>query len=207
MLVKNRKMPAISSDTLIERILPEYEFRDEISVPVKAPASALLSACRRVTLEEMPIAAWLGKVRYWPGRLRGRTPEAPRGVPFFQQLLASGNVILAEGPHEIVLGSIGKFHQLFDQRPIALQSANEFLAFGDPAYQKLVMSLRVEETVQGRRLVLEHRTHALSPSARKAFAWYWLVIEPGGHFVSWLLLRAVRRRAAAAGGPLKWSPV
>lgn len=111
-------------------------------------------------------------------------------------MIDGGTVVLAEEPlREIVLGTIGKFHQVLNQEPVSLRDSAEFRNFDDRPYQKLVMGLRVEGASRGRRLVLEHRTHALSPESHKAFARYWIIIRPIGHFVSWLLLRAVRRRA------------
>ena len=47
---------------------------------------------------------------------------------------------------------------------------------------------------------LEHRTHALSPSSPQKFGFYWLAIKPGGNFLSWLLLQAIKRRAERSVG-------
>jgi hypothetical protein len=183
--------------TILDRFLPEYEFADTIAVPVNGSPTRLLRAFGELTLREMPLASFLGKLRYLPGRILGRLRKAATDDrPFVQHLTEGGTIVLAEEPgREIVLGTIGKFHQVLNQEPLALRVAADFRNFGDPAYQKLVIGVRVEEDSRGGRLVLEHRTHALGQESRRAFARYWIFIKPTGHFVTWLLLRAVRRRA------------
>jgi hypothetical protein len=49
-------------------------------------------------------------------------------------------------------------------------------------------------------LTLDHRTHALGPEARRGCCRYWVVIKPGGTFISWLLLRAIKQQAEHADG-------
>lgn len=185
---------------LIDEVLPSYEFSDLIGVEVQATPERIFTALDEVTLAEMPLAKMLGQLRYLPARLTGRMPASAQDEPFMKLVLGQGTTVLAEEPQrEIVTGTIGKFHDSFDQQIVPLQGADEFYRFDDPDYQKLVMSIRVRETGAAGvyRLELEHRTHALSPSARRRFAWYWLVIKPGGAFVTKLLLKAVRRRAEA----------
>jgi hypothetical protein len=55
---------------------------------------------------------------------------------------------------------------MLDQQPVALQSAEEFARFDDPAYQKLAMSwyLAGGDAANGYRSVMENRTHARRPS-------------------------------------------
>lgn len=185
--------------TLLDQVLPDAEFSGQVSVVIHAAPNAIFQALRAVTLADMPLAKFLGELRYLPARLMGKQAEAPATEPFMKLVMAeSGNVLLAETPErELVVGSVGKYHNLLDQQIASLQSPAEFLRFDQPNYQKLAMSFRIagSEPTAGYKLILEHRTHALSPAARAKFALYWLGIKPGGNFVSWLLLRAIKRRA------------
>jgi hypothetical protein len=182
----------------IDSILPDTEFSDTISVTVNASPDAILGAAMQVTANDMPVAKFLGILRYLPGRLLGRKPATDDAAPFLQTLLSNGTVILDEEPgREIVFGSAGKYHQLTDQEPQPFKTADDYHAFHDPPYQQLVMSLRVEPTSAPllNRLVLEHRTHPLSEESRRNFRRYWRVIKPSGAFVTKQLLRAIKRRA------------
>ncbi|HMN31613.1 MAG TPA: hypothetical protein PKE45_25925 [Caldilineaceae bacterium] len=187
---------------LLDQFLPNAEFNGEVSVIIHAPPSAIFEALRAVTLADMPLANAIGEIRYLPGRLAGKgATEETKTRPFMDLVIAgNGNIILAEETErELVIGAVAKYHNLMDQQVAPLHSPQEFLDFVDPDYQKLAMSFRVtgHDRMDGYRLTLEHRTHALSPTARWKFALYWLGIKPGGNFVSWLLLRAIKRRAEA----------
>ncbi|HXF60111.1 MAG TPA: hypothetical protein VNK95_00760 [Caldilineaceae bacterium] len=187
----------------LDEFLPEFEFGGIVSTIVHAPPHTIFQALREVTLDDMPVARFLGELRYLPGRLSGKAQDiAPASKPFMELVQSgAGNIVLAEeADRELVLGAVGKFHNLMDQQVVPLNSAGDFLRFDQPDYQKLAMSIRVVGTDpdSGYRLTLEHRTHALSKSARRRFALYWLGIKPGGNLVSWLMLRAVKRRAEAA---------
>ncbi len=192
--------PSNTADgTRLNEVLPDAEFSGEVSVVIHAAPRAIFQALREVTLADMPLAKFLGELRYLPGRLMGKQAEAPATEPFMNLIMVeSGNVLLAEAPeHELVVGSVGKYHNLLDQQIASLQSPADFISFDQPDYQKLAMSFRIvgSEPTAGYKLILAHRTHALSPAARAKFALYWLGIKPGGNFVSWLLLRAIKRRA------------
>jgi hypothetical protein len=185
--------------TLIRDFLPDAEFTGEVSVVVHAPPSAIFAAIHSVTLDDMPLATWLGKLRYLPARLLGKAqPEAvaKQALPFIDFLQTeAGNIVLTEiANQELILGAIGKFHNLSDQQPVQLNSARDFVEFDHPDYQKLAMSFSLVPLPEGTgsRLVLVHGTHALSDAARRKFALYWLGIKPGGNLVSWLMLDAIK---------------
>lgn len=204
----------------IRTFLPHAEFPGEVTVTIQASPQAVYSAIQSVRLADMPIAGWLGTMRYLPGRFlslfdherdafaeESYTVEEPEvastmQMPFIDLVLAEGgNIVLLDLPgRELIIGAIGKFHNPTDQQIVQLHTPAEFVEFDDPAYQKLAMSFRIVPLEDGQRCQLEfiHGTHALSPAARGKFALYWLAIKPGGNFVSWLMLRAIKRIAERA---------
>jgi hypothetical protein len=189
---------------LLDQFLPEAEFSGEVAVEINADASTIYAALNRVTLNDMPIAKWLGNLRYLPSTLTGkaRPDSVSMSKPFLQTIQTEGgNIILAEAPNrEIVFGAIGKFHDLRDQQIFPLHNADEFERFAQPDCQKMAISLRLLPLIDesGYRLKLIHRTHALSLEAHWKFALYWIAIKPGGNFVSWLMLRAIKSIAEKA---------
>jgi hypothetical protein len=195
--LKERAERAAAGPSLLDRVLPEYDHGGQVSIQIHASKSAIFRALREVTLAEMPLAYALGTIRYLPGRLTGRIKSQPDEAvrPFFE-LMAP--LVLAEEPdQEIVLGNIGRLHDLLDQQFAQLDSPEAFAAFAHPDYEKLAQSIRVADgdEATGYTLVGEHRTLALGPSARWKFALYWhLLVGWSGNWLLRMLLEAVRRR-------------
>jgi len=190
-------------DTLLDEVLPEYEFRGVESVTIQASPEQIFRALREVTLGEMTLAYALGTLRYLPGLLTGRMKREPDETtrPFFEAGVMN---VLAEQPgREMIVGTIGKLHNLLDQQFVRVRDVDEFKRFDDPDYEKFVQSFRVVggDEESGFNLVAEHRTHALSSSARRKFALYWyLMVGWGGNWLLRMLMDAVKRRAERGGG-------
>lgn len=199
--IKERAEAHRVPDELLDRVMPEYEFRGVESVRIRASAEQIFEALSDIRGAEMPLADALGELRYLPARLFGHAfGGSPRNKPFVELILKTGFIGLGEEPNrEVVIGAIGKFHELFDQHFVRLNDADEFRRFLHADYQKLAISFRVtgDSPAVGLTLTLEHRTHAMSEHARKQFARYWRAIKPGGAFVSQQLLHAVKHRAEA----------
>jgi hypothetical protein len=202
--LKQRAEQAVASGTLLDQILPSYDFRGSVSTVVQAPPVEILKAVREVTLAEMPLAYALGTLRYLPGLLTGRTrpqPDAARR-PFFESLASP---LLADDPdRELVVGTIGKLHDLLDQQIVQTDSPAAFQQFDQPDYEKFVQSFRIAggDGARGYTLLAEHRTRVLGPSARWKFALYWyLLVGWSGNLLLRMLLDAVKRRAERAAGP------
>jgi hypothetical protein len=205
------RSPILTSNAF-ETVARGAQFRDRIAIVVKASPDAVFRALREVRLSDMKLAWLLGEIRYLPSRLTGRGPAADPAIPFFEMLLAGGTLILQdESPREVITGSAAQLHRL-NQAPRRFDTRESFDAFSDPAHEKLFISIRAVPTARiGESwLVLEHATLALSPNAERKFSRYWRLIRPLGAFVTWLLLRAVRRRAKGAMPPAprrRWTTV
>lgn len=196
--VKERAETHRVPDVLLDRLMPEYEFRGVESVRIHASPEKIMQGLFTITDRDMPLAQLLGHLRYLPGELAGQpaVPASP-DTSFLDVLLRMGFIKLAEEPNELVLGAIGKFHDPIDQALVKVKDADEFRRFLHADHQKLALSFRVEcdESAHACTLTLEHRTHPMSEHARKQFARYWLAIKPGGRIVSRQLLHAIKRRA------------
>jgi hypothetical protein len=189
--------PLILPSPAFEAVAHGAQFRDRIAVVVKAPPEAIFQALQAVTLHDMKFAWLLGELRYLPSRLAGRMPAVDSRRPFMKALMDGGTLILRDSaPNEVITGSAARLHRVH-QAPRQFANREAFEAFDDPDHEKLFMSVRVAPTGRPGEhwIVLEHATNALSPIAERKFARYWRVIKPMGAFVTWQLLRAVRRRA------------
>ena len=188
---------AAPASPAFESLARGAQFRDRIAILVKASPETIFQALQDVALRDMKLAWALGEIRYLPSRLGGHLPAVDSKRSFLSSLIDGGTLILRDdAPHELITGSAAQLHRV-NQAPRRFTTREAFDAFTDPDHEKLFMSIRVAPTGRPHEqwLVLEHATRALSPAAGRKFARYWRVIKPMGAFVTWQLLRAVRRRA------------
>lgn len=178
-------------------------FDDTIAVRSSAAPAELMQAFERVTLRDMPLARAAGTLRYLPAHLGApRDRDAARRArrdaqrPFLMVLTdGGGSLILERAADELIVGTIGKLHQLADQELVSIESPMHFLTFAQADHEKLAMSVRAIAEGDHSWLVLEHRTLPLDARARRRFRRYWRWIRPAGAFVTRQLLRATAREA------------
>ena len=121
------------------------------------------------------------------GRIR------PRG--FIAQMKALGWGVLAELPgREIVMGGVT---QPWDANPVfRALPPNEFAAFCEPGYVKIISTLRVDGHGDGRSVFrTETRAVATDPESRRKFRRYWAFLSPGIIAIRMALLPAIKAEA------------
>jgi len=173
--------------TLLDQILPEYQFTERHRVWVDAPPEAALAAAREVSLGEMKLARLLFRIRGLRNLGHG---------PLWEQMLAGRFVALGEiTGREVAGGTIGQMWKLSGGHVPRIAGAPEFTNFSLPGYAKAVMSLAADRVDGRTELVTETRVFATDEGARQAFSRYWLVIRLGSGLIRRLWLQAAKKRA------------
>lgn len=185
--------PLSLEPSLLDEILPRWDHRTMHGHATPAGLDAAARAMREAELGEAKMARTLTAVRTL-GRGRGARTRRPwvevgdTDAAFVQ---------LAESPHEIVLGFVGRPWPGGD--PVEAPATREaFVAYQPDDTVKVAMSLRAVPTDYGTLLLTETRI-VVGPAARRTFDLYWRTIRVGSGLVRRSLLRAIARRAEAHG--------
>jgi hypothetical protein len=175
---------------LIDRYMPEFEFVERHSRVIPAPQEAIWDAIRSVSAREIRVLLPLMAIR----TLRFRSSRADR--PVMETALASSFLLLAENPpHEIVLGTAGRFWQFHGGRDVQLRTPEDFVRFDQPGYAKAVLNFEVQPENGTCRVSTETRITTTDPRARRIFGRYWRLIYPGSALIRRSWLAAIQRRA------------
>ena len=160
---------------------------------IHAPAERVWDAAMELDLMRSPISRILFEAR---ARLMGASSgvEPPR-VPFREQALKIGWGVLREVPgQEIVFGSVCRpwdADVVFRAIP-----AEEFQAFDDAGFAKIVWNIRVEPNGNdAATLTTETLAAATDPKSKRRFRRYWALASPGIRLIRREMLRLVRAAA------------
>jgi hypothetical protein len=164
--------------TLLDELVPAWDFDERHGIRADATAARLLEAMREVTPGEMPVARALFRVR-------GLAATAHE--PLWGQMLRGGFRLLGERPDEVVAGAIGRPWRVWE----GLRRDRDFAAFSEPGYVKMAIGFRARDG----ELVTETRVLATDDGARRAFRPYWLVVRPASGLTRRAWLAAAARRA------------
>jgi hypothetical protein len=196
--------PAKVADPLLDRFMHEYEVAERHHIDVAAPASVAFAAAREMALFDSPAINAVFRAREIVLRTPPEARRAGRARGIVEYMRSNGWVLLDESPnHEIVMGAATQPwepHVVF--RPVARE---EFAAFNEPDYVKIVWMIRVDAAGDRRSVVrTETRAIATNPRARAKFRRYWALFSPGIVLIRRLMLRRLRGHVEA-GDVLSWN--
>jgi hypothetical protein len=190
-----RARPATGDDTdvLLDRFMPKYEVGDRHKVRVAAPAEVALSAAMEMELETCAVVRGIFRAREWILRSKPEDIARPRGL--IAQTKSLGWGVLAERPgREIVMGCATK---PWEANPVfRTLRPDEFAAFDEPGYVKIIWTLRADPVGGGGCLFrTETRAVATDRTARRKFRRYWSFLSPGIILIRGAMLPAVKVEA------------
>jgi hypothetical protein len=181
-------------DPLLDRFIPVYDVAERHQIRVAAPASITLAAAKEVDLQASPVNRAIVTIRTIPSWLAGEPPRAP-SPGLLAETLGMGWGLLAEQPgREVVVGAVTRpwdpvvvFHPL---------PPEEFAAFREPGYAKIVWTLEAEPLGPNESIVrTETRVLTTDPESRERFRRYWSVFSPGIVIIRYEALRMVKAEA------------
>lgn len=179
---------AQASPTLLDGVLPTFDYRTFYCVDVDAPAATVIEAAEAYRLNRSAVVRFLFRLRGL-----GDAPSTLRS-----SLSRGGFLLLAEqAGREIVFGVAGRFWAVNERGSIvALADARAFVDFDRPGFAKAAINFRAEPSDGGRtRLVTETRVRCCDAVARRRFALYWAFIRPFSGWIRRIMLRGIQRDA------------
>ena len=180
-------------DPLLDRFMPAYDVAERHNVRVAAPAALTFAAAKDVDLQGSSLVRTIIKARELILRATPDHRPRPRGLLAETQALGWG--VLADVPErEVVAGAVTRpweANVTFRALP-----PDQFAAFNEPGYVKIVWTLRVEPIGANESIFrTETRVIATDPAARSKFRWYWSFFSPGIIVIRWSVLGPIKREA------------
>lgn len=179
--------------TLLDTVMPEYQFSERHSARVHADPARVLQAVRQSTFRDMKSLLTLLKFR--GAALRHDDSSAFRewqDKPILDSFVASGYV-LGGGAREIV--ACGGAN-LAAAAPLRARTLQEFAAYREPRAVKIAFGFDVKDAGDGwSSITAETRVVATDVASRGGMARYWRLIVPGSGLLRRQWLDGIKRRA------------
>jgi hypothetical protein len=192
LVMERRLRPAHSHDSPAARFIPRPYVQDEHEIVIAAPADLVFFDGTRMDLQSLPLVRAIFRLRSW---LLGDTLERRKPLGIVADTMVMGWGLLAHTPcRSIVMGAAAQPWR----KNVTFRSIppNEFTAFAEPDYVKIVWTLEAEPIDRDRtRFRTETRVEPTDVASRRKFFWYWLAFGVGIRFIRWNMLRELRRKA------------
>jgi hypothetical protein len=191
--------PGRVASTVLDRLLPTFQAVECHATTIAAPADLVWAALTQVTTGELRLFRLLMGLRVLPGRLH-RSPRArfDADQPLLSWAVRFGFTILGhDAQRELVVGAIGQPWRLAGDRGIAVADGDDFAAFDQPGYAKMVANFRLAPIAGGSatQFSTETRVACTDATSARRFARYWRLIRPASGAIRRSWLTAIKRRA------------
>jgi len=193
LLMEWRLLPVPAPESPAAPFIARPYRSDHHEIVIAAPADLVFFDATRLNLQTLPIVRTIFRVRSWLMRDAVEAPPQPLGIVAETMVLGWG--LLAHTPcRTIVMGAAARpWTRNVTFRTI---STDQFAAFAEPDYVKIVWTLEAEPIGPERtRFRTETRVEPTDDAARRKFFWYWLAFGIGIRFIRWNMLRDLRRKA------------
>ena len=185
--------------TLLGRLMPAADQQELHTIRLPAPPDQVWAALHAITYRDVPLMRLLMGVRALPARLGRGGGGLSLDEPLLALFRRMGFVTVVEEPGvRLAMGAVAQFWRLSPAPAPDIRDGADLLSFNSPGYAKAVMSFEIAPDGAGSRLLTETRVQATNAAARRSFRLYWLVIRAGSGLIRRSILRAVKRRCAAA---------
>ena len=181
-----------STDTALDRLMPDYDVVERHHIEVDAPAAVTLATACEMDITATPVARAIFRAREI---VMGGSAEKHRRSGFVDDMRALGWGILADEPgHELVMGGVTK---PWEPNPVfRAVPPDEFATFSEPNLVKIAFTLRADAITEARSIFrTETRAMATDSAARRRFRNYWSLLSPGIIMIRWAMLRPLKAAA------------
>lgn len=185
------------TELLIDEFLPDWEFREQHSRRIDAPADRVRAALLGLTVSDLPFSGFMLGLRLLPSYLAARRRPGRLDLPLIERFVTFGFVELANTDQELVLGVAGQFWRLREEM-VPLSSVEAFIVFDEPGFAKGAINFRITDDGDSVLLSTETRVHATDERARRSFSPYWVPVRAVGGLMRREMLWAVARRTRGA---------
>lgn len=181
----------------LDNFMPRFEVRDLHQRVVDAPPSRTFEAVHQLSMADSPVIRAIFGMRELPSRIRGTLPEPTPRRPALEEVRAFGwRQVDYQPDRAVVMAAVTQpWHA--DVEFVGL-AGDEFVAFDDPGYSKIVWSIETLPRDGRHTLVrMETRVSTTDPASREKFRRYWALLSPGIIAIRHELLRLTKRSAEA----------
>lgn len=183
--------------TLLDDIMPEYQFFERHSARIHARSELVMQAIRQSTFGDMKSLITLLKIRGAALRIHdsGDFLQDKRVLDAFSE----SGYLSGGSEHEIVM--FGVWNARANRRP-EVRTSQEFTAYREQGAVKMAYDFNVEDRGGGWSTIsTETRVLALDDVTRRGMGRYWRLIVPGSGLLRRQWLEGIQKRAESMPNP------